>query len=177
MTTPSIHRRAPLSAAVAVSVPFDLNQAALKLETGLSRIYQRHLLKKLNAAVLRKASLHPPPYPLERLQELRTFRQFDNAITAPLNGFRDVDDYYGRSSCGQYLREIRTPTLIIQAQDDPFLPEAALPSEDDLGPAVTLELARRGGHVGFITGSNPLRPRYWLEQRILQHLSEYCSQP
>lgn len=166
---------APVRTAIAISVPFDLNRAALKLETGLSRIYQQHLLKKLNAAVLRKASLHPPPYPLERLQDLRTFRQFDDAITAPLNGFRDVDDYYSHSSCGQYLRAIRTPTLIIHAQDDPFLPPAALPSEADLGPAVTLELARHGGHVGFIAGSNPLRPRFWLEERILQHLSEYRS--
>ena len=163
---------APARTAIAISVPFDLNSAALKLETGLSRIYQRHLLKKLTAAVLRKAPTHPPPFPLERLQELQTFRQFDNAITAPLNGFRDVDDYYDGSSCRQYLHDIRTPTLIIQARDDPFLPPAALPSEDDLGPAVTLELARHGGHVGFITGSNPLQPRYWLEQRILQHLSE-----
>ena len=167
---------APVRTAIAVSVPFDLNSAALKLETGLSRIYQRHLLKKLNAAVLRKAALHPPPVPLERLQELHTFRQFDNAITAPLNGFRDVDDYYVQSSCRQYLHAIRTPTLIIQARDDPFLPQAALPAENDLGPAVTLELARQGGHVGFIAGANPLQPRYWLEQRILQHLSEYDGQ-
>jgi predicted alpha/beta-fold hydrolase len=167
---------APARTAIAISVPFDLNSAALKLETGLSRIYQRHLLKKLSAAVLRKAPLHPPPFPLERLQELQTFRQFDNAITAPLNGFRDVDDYYDHSSCRQYLHDIRTPTLIIQARDDPFLPPAALPSEDDLDPAVTLELARHGGHVGFITGSNPLQPRYWLEQRILQHLSEFGRQ-
>ena len=167
---------APVRTAIAISVPFDLNRVALKLETGLSRIYQRHLLKKLTAAVLRKAPLHPPPWPLERLQELRTFRQFDNAITAPLNGFRDVDDYYGRSSCRQYLQDIRTPTLIIQARDDPFLPETALPAANDLGPAVTLELARYGGHVGFIAGPNPLRPRYWLEQRILQHLSELDAQ-
>ena len=162
----------PLRTAIAISVPFDLDSAARKLETGLSRIYQRHLLKKLTAAVLRKSPRHPPPWPLERLHELRTFRQFDNAITAPLNGFRDVDDYYDRSSCWQYLHAIRTPTLIIQAQVDPFLPTAARPDEDDLGPAVTLELASRGGHVGFIAGPNPLRPRYWLEQRILQHLSE-----
>jgi predicted alpha/beta-fold hydrolase len=167
---------APVRTAIAISVPFDLNSAALKLETGLSRIYQRHLLKKLTAAVQRKAPLHPPPVPMERLQELRTFRQFDNAITAPLNGFKDVDDYYGHSSCGQYLHGIRTPTLIIQSRDDPFLPAAALPAEDDLGPAVVLELSRRGGHVGFITGPNPLRPCYWLEQRILQHLCEFDAQ-
>jgi predicted alpha/beta-fold hydrolase len=101
---------------------------------------------------------------------LRTFRRFDNEITAPLNGFRDVDDYYSRASSKQYLKSIEVPTLLIQARDDPFLPAPALPQDDDLSPAVTLELSRRGGHVGFVSGNNPMRPQYWLEQRVIRHL-------
>ncbi|MGB5440034.1 MAG: hydrolase [Gammaproteobacteria bacterium] len=162
----------PLHSAMAISVPFDLNSAALKLEKGLSRIYQRHLLKKLRKSVGRKAAHHPPPLALEQLHELRTFRQFDDRITAPLHGFRDVDDYYTRSSSKQYLKTIHTPTLIIQASDDPFLPAAALPRDPELAAAVTLELSSRGGHVGFITGANPFNPHYWLEQRVLQFLAE-----
>jgi hypothetical protein len=162
----------PLHSAIAISVPFDLNSAALKLEKGLSRIYQRHLLKKLRTSVRSKAVRHPPPLALNRLHELRTFRQFDDRITAPLHGFRDVDDYYTQSSSKQYLKTIHTPTLIIQASDDPFLPPAALPRDADLAAAVTLELSSHGGHVGFIAGANPFKPRYWLEQRILRHLAE-----
>ena len=162
----------PLHCAIAISVPLDLNSAALNLEKGLSRIYQRHLLTKLRNSVRKKAEHHPPLVPLERLHELRTFRQFDDQITAPLHGFRDVDDYYTQSSSKQFLRYIHTPTLIIQAKDDPFLPADALPRESELAAAVTLELASHGGHVGFISGTNPLNPQYWLEQRILRFLAE-----
>jgi predicted alpha/beta-fold hydrolase len=161
----------PVHSAIAISVPFDLNSAALNLEKGLSRIYQRHLLDRLKNSVRKKAAAHPPPVPLENLHELQTFRQFDDRITAPLHGFRDVDDYYTQSSSKQFLKHIRTPTLIIQAEDDPFLPAEALPVESELSPSVTLELSGRGGHVGFISGVNPLKPQYWLEHRIQRFLA------
>ena len=164
---------APPVTAITISVPFDLNSAALTLEQGLSRIYQQHLLQKLRASVATKARLHAMPFPVERLAELRTFRQFDHAITAPLHGFSGVDDYYEHSSSKQFLKSITIPTLMLQARDDPFLPEAALPDEADLGSAVTLEISRHGGHVGYVSGWNPLQPTYWLEQRILQHLATF----
>jgi len=164
---------AVVTRAIAISVPLDLDQAAIKLGQGLSRIYQRHLLQRLRQSVTARFSRHTAIYPLERLPELDSFRKFDNAITAPLHGFRDVDDYYAQSSSKQFLRAIRTPTLLIQALDDPFLPPQALPGEDELGPAVTLELSRHGGHVGFIAGPSPLQPCYWLEQRILQALKTH----
>jgi predicted alpha/beta-fold hydrolase len=157
--------------AIAISVPLDLDAAARQLERGLSRIYRNHLLNKLRKAVISKAGAHPPPLPLNRLHELLSFRAFDDAITAPLHGFTGVDDYYARASSKQFLRDIQVPTLILQALDDPFLPAAALPRADELSPAVTLELSRHGGHVGFISGNNPLAPCYWLEQRVLQQLS------
>ena len=160
-----------MHSAIAISVPFDLNSAALNLEKGLSRIYQRHLLDKLRNSVRKKAVAHPPPVPLENLHELQTFRQFDDRITAPIHGFRDVDDYYTQSSSKQFLKDIRTPTLIIQATDDPFLPAEALPVESELSPSVTLELSSKGGHVGFISGINPLKPQYWLEHRIQRFLA------
>jgi hypothetical protein len=161
---------APVSSAVAISVPFDLNQAALRLEQGISRIYQHHLLKKLHNSVRRKARFHPLPWPAECIHELSTFRRFDNEITAPLNGFHDVNDYYTRASSKQYLKSIQVPTLLIQACDDPFLPVSALPKNSELGSAVTLELSRCGGHVGFVSGNNPFDPQYWLEQRIIRYL-------
>lgn len=156
--------------AISISVPFDLDAAARQLDRGLSRIYRNHLLRKLRLSVINKAKTHPPPWPLERLRELRSFREFDNAITAPLHGFADVDDYYSRASCKQFLGAIRVPTLILQALDDPFLPVSALPRPADLAPSVTLELADQGGHVGFIGGAVPFKPHFWLEQRILRQL-------
>lgn len=164
---------AAITTAIAISVPLDLHRAALTLGSGLSRIYQRHLLKKLRASVTGKARLHAAPYSLDRLHELNTFHKFDNEITAPLHGFRDVDDYYAKSSSKQFLKSIRIPTLLLQAIDDPFLPASALPDGDALSPSITMELSARGGHVGFVSGTNPLRPRYWLEERILQHLETH----
>lgn len=164
---------AGITTAIAISVPLDLHQAALKLGSGLSRIYQRHLLNKLRGSVTAKAALHRPPFPVDRLQELNTFHKFDNEITAPLHGFRDVDEYYAKSSSKQFLGSIEIPTLLLQAIDDPFLPDSTLPGKDELSHAITMELSQHGGHVGFVTGSNPLQPRYWLEERILQHLERY----
>ncbi len=168
---------ARIDTAVAISVPFDLNRTALRLEHGWSRIYQRHLVKKLQSSARRKARIHQLPWPAERIGELNTFRRFDNEITAPLNGFRDVDDYYSSASSKQYLKSIQVPTLLIQARDDPFLPAPALPQDDDLSPAVTLELSNRGGHVGFVSGCNPVRPQYWLEQRVIRHLRPRLQPP
>ena len=116
------------------------------------------------------------PSPLRvRIDRLRTFRQYDAAVTAPLNGFAGVDDYYGRCSSRQFLRTIETPTLILHAQDDPFMYPSTVPSADELGPGVVLELAQRGGHVGFVAGRRPWRPDYWLERRITGFLTDACS--
>ena len=87
-----------------------------------------------------------------------------------MHGIKDVDDYYSRASCKQFLTAIRVPTLILQALDDPFLPASALPRPADLSPSVTIELADQGGHVGFIAGAVPFKPHFWLEQRILKQL-------
>ena len=159
--------------AAAISVPFELARAAARLTQGLSRVYQWYLLRRLRRSVTAKASVHPAPVPLERLAALDTFRKFDAAITAPLHGFAGVDDYYTRASSRRFLARIRVPTLIIHARDDPFVPADAIPTAADLAPCVTLELSRRGGHVGFITGRVPFRPRYWLEARICAHLRRH----
>jgi len=165
-------RDAPrLQHAVAVSVPFVLRDAMLRLDIGLSRIYRGYLVGKLKATYARKFRNRPSPLPVE-LSEIRDFNSFDDRITAPLNGFAGVFDYYQRASCRQYLPHIRTPTLIIHSLDDPFMFPKTVPFAHELGPGVTLELARRGGHVGFIAGALPWRPDYWLEQRIVGHLGK-----
>lgn len=160
----------PLWAAAAVSVPFELGVSADRLNRGLSRLYQRHLLGRIYLALERKHRAMDHPLSAAIRHRPSSFRAFDDAYTAPLHGFRGADDYYRRASCRSRLRAIRTPTLIVQASDDPFLTAAALPEARELGPGVTLELARRGGHVGFVAG-RLWRPRYWLEQRIPAYLA------
>jgi predicted alpha/beta-fold hydrolase len=160
---------AAISTAIAVSVPFRLADAAQRLEGGLSRVYQHHLLTRLKRKYRTKFKQMPSPLQT-RLDTITTFYQFDDAITAPLHGFTGADDYYSRSSSFPYLKQIRTPTLIIHALDDPFMWPHTIPGQSELSPAVTLELARHGGHVGFITGLIPGRARYWLDMRIIQWL-------
>ncbi len=164
----------PLAGAVAVSPPFQLDQAAARLERGLSRIYRRHLLGSLKRAMAEKACQRPdaPPVPVGTLARLRSFRAFDDAVTAPLHGYHGVADYYARASCRPYLGEIRSPTLILHSTDDPFTTSDAVPSLEELSPQVELELYARGGHVGFLAGRWPGRPRYWLDQRILAYLQQ-----
>jgi predicted alpha/beta-fold hydrolase len=103
---------------------------------------------------------------LERsdIAKLSNFRASDDAYTAPIHGFLSADDYYHRSSARQFLKGIETPTLIIQALDDPFMTEEILPDISELPDAVTLEVYPHGGHVGFVSG-NLLQPEYWLEGR------------
>jgi len=155
-----------LDAACAVSVPFDLAAGAARLEQGLSQIYQWWLVRALRRKIRTKFIRMKAPIELSALSLQQTFRQFDNYVTAPLHGFRDADDYYTRSSSKQYLKHIRTPTLILHAVDDPFLDPAALPQADELSVAVRFELSQHGGHVGFVGGRWPWRPEYWLDRRI-----------
>ena len=157
--------------AVAVSVPFRLDLASAQMERGLSRLYGRYLLNKLRQSYRRKFTDRADPIS-RPIDDIGTLRAFDDRVTAPLNGFVDAADYYQRCSSSAFLGRIVTPTLILHAVDDPLMTPQVMPGAADLGPGVTLELCQRGGHVGFIEGRFPGRPRYWLDQRIIRHLRE-----
>lgn len=157
---------APLAAAVAVSTPFVLSLAADRLAGGLSRVYQRRLIGEMCAKLRRKFADGDAPIDLDAACASRDFWEFDDRVTAPLHGFDGVHDYYTRSSSRQYLPGIAIPTLILHARDDPFMTPDVVPSPDELSPSTRLEVSARGGHVGFVQGSLPWRPRYWLEERI-----------
>lgn len=157
-----------IQAAVAVSVPFQLHSVAKRINQGLSRLYQASLLRGLREVFLKKIDLVNTQIPLseQALLSLKTLREFDQLLTAPLHGFPSVDEYYQQSSSKQYLGGITTPTLIIHALDDPFMYPDSVPNAEEISADVTLELSQRGGHVGFIGGKTLGQPSYWLEERI-----------
>ena len=157
---------------VAVSVPFDLKDCSAAIEQGLSKVYMWELMGRLRRSSLRKFARVKAPMPLPDIQSLRTFRQFDDAMTAPLHGYRDADDYYARCSSRPFLKHIRVPTLVVHSKDDPFMTPAVIPTDAELSPAVTFELTERGGHVGFVNG-NFFRPKRWIDGRIASHLQQY----
>ena len=155
-----------LSAAVVVSVPFKLNLVADRLNQGVSRCYQTYLLSQLRQNFMRKKKLFPNAKFFEVLKSCRCFWTFDHNITAPLNGFDGAHHYYHEASSHLYLANISTPTLIIHAADDPLMTPEVLPNLNELSSSVLLELSERGGHVGFVSGCIPLRPKFWLDKRI-----------
>ncbi|VVN96448.1 hydrolase [Pseudomonas fluorescens] len=168
-----------LLGAVAVSVPFRLDQCADRIGQGFSRVYQAHFMRQMLAYIKDKQRQfqHDGRHEglatlaqLGSLENMRTFWDFDGRVTAPLNGFVDAEDYYRRASSRYFLGAIRTPTLIIQAADDPFVFPHSLPQASELSPTTQFELQPKGGHVGFVDGT--LRnPAYYLERRIPQWLT------
>lgn len=163
----------PLIAAVAISVPFELHKAAARVDHGFSKLYQWHLLKSARKKIEKKFQRMPAPFPLPILSKIRSIRDFDDKVTAPLHGFMDASDYYARSSSRQYLNNVHVPTLVLQAKDDPFMTKDLLPTKDELSPYITFELTEKGGHVGFVTGKFPWKAEYWLEKRVPLYLSRY----
>lgn len=160
-----------IKTAVAISVPYVLNKVANRMNQGVSRIYQLHLLNQFKSVFSRKLDQFVnPPEPLKKAANCHCFWTFDAKVTAPLNGFTNVHSYYRQSSCRQYLRHIQTPTLLIHAEDDPFMTKDVLPDEDELSSQVILELSRKGGHVGFVSGKKPGVPVYWLDERIPEYI-------
>jgi predicted alpha/beta-fold hydrolase len=152
--------------AVAISAPLDLAAAGRALDAGLSRqIYTRNFLRSLKRKSFQKLRQGKFAVDARRLEQARTFWEFDDTVTAPLHGFLGADDYWARSSSAPWLAKIRIPTLVINARNDPFLPEAALDALGAVPPNVVLEFPQNGGHAGF-----PGRGQ-WLARRVLHFLS------
>jgi predicted alpha/beta-fold hydrolase len=161
-----------IDAAAAVSAPLDLAAANIALSSGFNLVYARHFLRTLIPAARAKDQRFPGCIDLRRALQARTMGEFDDAVTAPLHGFLGVDDYYARSSAGPLLATIETPALLLHAANDPFLPATALPHPDKLPVAVTLEVHRHGGHVGFVHGRLPGRID-WMPRRLLAHFATH----
>jgi uncharacterized protein len=162
--------------AVVISAPLQLAACAEKLAHGFSKVYQNFLLKKLRKKMRQK--LRTPiigklmPISRWQLRKLRTFEAFDDKVTAPLHGFTGVADYYQRSSALPYLKKVCKPTLVIHAMDDPFMTAAVMPQAHELSANVSYEAHAFGGHVGFIAGGFPWKPKFYLEPRVLSFLQQ-----
>lgn len=157
-----------LDSAVAVSVPFLLDQAVKRLNHGFSKFYQWLFIKTLRNKIICKSQTVPIPLDLNALSTIKNLRDFDDKITAPLHGFIDAKDYYIQASSRPLLKNITVNTLLLHAKDDPFLFNYAIPTHADLSSQVSLEVLPKGGHIGFVSGILPGRAKYWLETRILQ---------
>ncbi len=144
------HDDAGVGAAVAVSVPFDLHACARALDGPgvMMRVYQVRFLRTLRAKALAAAARHPGTLDPARITKSRGIIGFDDAVTAPLYGHASAADYYAWASSGPLLSRIRTPTLLISAEDDPLAPASLMPQVEN--PALTRLVTPQGGHCGWV---------------------------
>ena len=163
-----------IRAAVAVSVPYDLARSSRFIDKGFARVYQWNFLRSLRAKALAKLERFPDLFEREKFASARSMFDFDELFTAPVHGFAGAADYYAKSSSLGWLDRISIKTLLLSAIDDPFLPPEVL---DDVrekarqNPHLVTEFPAHGGHVGFVEGSNPLSPAYYLEHRVGEFLA------
>jgi predicted alpha/beta-fold hydrolase len=164
---------APFRAAAAVSTPYDLQACAdaLDLPGGGCGLYRWRFLATLKRKALDKLATHPDSgLDVERVRRATRLQEFDDAFTAPSNGFAGAGDYYRRCSSGPMLGRIRRPTLLLNAEDDPMVPARSLPVIPGGDAWLTPLRTPRGGHVGFL-GGNLLAPRYWAEAQAVGFLA------
>lgn len=157
--------------AAAFSVPCDLTASARVLDQPGNALYLYRFLRTLRQKVRIKHERFPEYYPLEGLEGIRSFKEFDGRYTAPVHGFASAEDYWSRSSCLPFLRSIRVKTLLVNALNDPFLAPSCFPfAMARQHPLLSLETPKAGGHVGFTT---PLGiSAYWSELRAAEFFQE-----
>lgn len=160
-----------VAGAAVFSVPCDLAGAARELERPQNAIYMRYFLSSLRKKVRLKHARYPDLYPLDGLEAIRGFKEFDGRYTAPAHGFASAEDYWRKSSSLPFLPGIRVPTLLVNTLDDPFLSPGCYPTQEARDSRfLTLETPESGGHVGFVP---PLGERvYWSEQRAAEFFRE-----
>jgi hypothetical protein len=165
-----------VASAAALSVPYDLGEGARLLDrSATGRFYVGQFLATLKKKVSRPDIA--PLLDLPRVLRSRTFVEFDDSATAPLHGFASADDYYTRSSSIHFVGRITTPTLALNAADDPFLPSDVLPRvKAAAAAAVDFRTTPTGGHVGFVSGDAPWRCQYWAEELVVRWLLEKADE-
>ena len=159
---------AALKKAVAFSAPVHLHSSCLKISQRANWIYSYRFLKSLKSKIIQKSKAMPE-LDAQGVDSIATLMEFDDKFTAPIHGFRDAIDYYTKNSSLQYLKDIKIPTLIASAQNDPFLSRECFPTEESMqNPNLKMDFPEFGGHVGFtLFNQNGL---YWSELRALEFI-------
>jgi uncharacterized protein len=161
-----------LAAVAGISPAMDLAISSDALHLPANRLYEWKFLWGLQRRMMRKSSLFP-----ERFAKPPRFwgslREFDEKITAPYSGFTGADDYYNRASSAQVVQHIRVPTLIIHADDDPFIkitPQTA--AKIRANPHITYLESKHGGHCAFLADPNGYDGR-WAERQIVEFVRKF----
>jgi uncharacterized protein len=159
-----------LAGVVVISTPIDLAASVREIDQLSNILYARRFLNRLRDRVRRKAWLSPELYSEEGLDNVKTIWEFDDRFTAPLFGFGTAANYYATQSSIHFLSQIRVPTLVITAKDDPLVPFDVYKSPVfKTNRALTLVVTERGGHLGFLSQR---KPRFWLDGVALEWIQK-----
>ncbi len=165
-----------VEAAAVVSPPFDLGRVSETFDRGEGRRYATRFLRDLQSKAVRHARQNGNAVDVQRILNVKSMREFDDAFTAPLHGYRDAAEYYALNSCIHYVQDIAVDTLVMRSMDDPFfasdIPHAALAGNAHITPALT----PYGGHVAFAEGNHPRKFRYWAERQAARFLATHLHE-
>ena len=166
------HPPKELIAVCAISPSVDLDASGNSIGQPSNWIYHRNFVRRLKNRIRLKSKLYPEVYDISDLHLIRTLREFDERFTSVAHGFANAADYYDKASALRVMDQIRVPTLIIHAQDDPFIPFAPLRDHSvGANPYILLLGPERGGHVAFVAAASNDEDRFWAENRVL----EFCK--
>ncbi|MDH4186096.1 MAG: alpha/beta fold hydrolase [Nitrospira sp.] len=166
-----------LVGAIAVCPNIDPAQCASALEEPRNWLYHYHFLTKLKARIKRKAVIFPGRWNIRDLDHIRTISEFDNRYTAHDGGYASGSDYYDRAGARHVLHQVTVPTLIITAQDDPFIPYSMFGMPAILNNKQILVLAPKyGGHCGFLQQGQADEDRFWAEHRVMDFIVQRTAE-
>ena len=159
-----------IKAVIAISTLVDLKYSMENLNSKRNFLYSANFLKSLKKKILYKSKKFPGFITETEIKNIKNLKEFDDIYTSKVNGFKDAFDYYEKCSSKQFLKNIKIPTLIINAKNDSFLPESCYPREEALvNPFIHLEIPDFGGHVGFLDQNNT----FYTEKRSLKFAQQY----
>jgi predicted alpha/beta-fold hydrolase len=165
-----------LKGVIGISPSIDLSASADAIELRSNILYNMRFIWSLRTRMRRKARLFPERYDASGLRGVWSIRKFDDVYTAPHSGFGNVANYYERASSLQFISRIAVPTLIVHAQDDPFIPFESFRHPDiEANPNVVLLAPEQGGHVGFISADREGEDRFWAEAMAVEFVKAIAT--
>jgi uncharacterized protein len=157
-----------LQAVASVCAPLDLARCGEAITTGFANVYTLMFMRTLRRKALEKRQRFPAACDWDAIIRSKDLAQFDDVFTAPVHGYRDAAHYYASASAKPKLAAITVPTLLLNAQNDPFVPRdviADLSTQLHESSPVTIHQPAQGGHVGFASGQG-MGELTWLPQRL-----------
>ena len=140
---------APLKAAASICAPIDLLRTGHHLMRPRNWLYHSYILNCMKAETLAEGS-RLSDEEREIVRSARTVFDYDDRFIAPRYGFRGAEDYYALCAPRQFMPEIRIPTMMLAACDDPWIPiEHYRDFKWSANPWLLPVMPETGGHVGF----------------------------